>query len=41
MIIFKHYLAYRGFIKCIFQKAYNEAIKDFDILIDDYDKGVI
>jgi len=38
---FKYYLAYRGFIKCIFQKAYNDAIKDFDALIHDYDKGVI
>lgn len=38
---FKHYLAYRGFIKCIFQRAYNDAIKDFDVLIDDYDRGII
>jgi len=35
------YLSYRAFIKCIFQKNYNDAIKDFDVLINHYQKGTI
>ncbi|ROI14554.1 tetratricopeptide repeat protein [Epilithonimonas hominis] len=35
------YLAYRAFIKCIFQKNYKEAINDFDLLISHYQKGLI
>lgn len=30
----KRYLAYRGFIKCIFAKTYKEAIKDFETCIE-------
>lgn len=35
------YLAYRAFIKCIFQKNYSGAIADFDVLIQHYPKGII
>jgi tetratricopeptide (TPR) repeat protein len=28
-----HFLEYRAFIKCIFQKSYREALKDFDLVI--------
>ncbi|MFN6327303.1 MAG: tetratricopeptide repeat protein [Chitinophagales bacterium] len=28
-----HFLEYRAFIKCIFQKSYKDAIKDFDLAI--------
>lgn len=34
-------LSYRAFIKCIFQKDYSGAIKDLDILIKKYPKGII
>jgi len=27
----KHWLEYRAFIKCIFQKSYRAAIKDFNL----------
>lgn len=32
----KRWLAYRGFIKCIFSKNYKEAIKDFEVCIEKY-----
>jgi tetratricopeptide (TPR) repeat protein len=35
------YLSYRAFIKCIFQKNYNDALTDFDVLISHYNKGLI
>lgn len=38
---FDSYLSYRAFIKCIFQKDYNGAINDLDVLIKKYPKGII
>lgn len=31
-----HYLEYRAFMKCIFQRSYREAIKDFDLMLSYY-----
>lgn len=38
---FDTYHSYHAFIKCIFQKNYNDANKEFDVLISKSSKGVI
>ena len=38
---FKTYHSYHAFIKCIFQKNYNDAHKELDTLISNYAKGIV
>lgn len=38
---FDTYHSYHAFIKCIFQKSYDEANREFDALISKYPKGIV